>query len=233
MSAFRVLMVCTANHCRSPIAQQLLAHDAAARFGPDRAWLVDSAGTDVRAPWPLHEHARAVLAERLPEVAPHHSADLTPAAISSADLVLTASRQHRSSVVSMVPSALGRTFTILQFARLCTQVAPIVSSDSGELGRQLVVQAKLARSSLQPVPVELDDLADPMGRSINEFRICADEVQVAIEQMLRPLELDGRLIPVSPPVTAAAPAGPAAARPSIPRPTSTSPRRLGRHRAER
>lgn len=220
MAAFRVLMVCTANHCRSPIAQQLLSQGAAARFGDD-AWLVDSAGTDVRAPWPIHDHARAVLAERVPEVAPHHSTDLLPGAITSADLVLTASRHHRSSVVSMVPAAIGRTFTILQFARLCTQVAPIVSADAGELGRQLVINAKLARSSLQPVPVEFDDLADPMGRGIDEFRICADQVQVAIDSILRPLEFERPPAPVS-----GGAAGPA-------RPVPTSPRRLGRHRPPR
>ena len=217
MSEFRVLMVCTANHCRSPIAQQLLAHEAAAQFGSDQAWQVESAGTDVRAPWPMHEYASTVLAERLGEVAPHHSTDLTPAAIQKADLVLTASRSHRSSVVSMVPAALGRSFTILQFARLCAQVPPITSGDSGELGRELIAAAKLARSSLQPVPVELDDLADPMGQTLNEFRVCADEVQVAIDAMLRPLQLQ------LPP----APVGMAGGS----HPESTGPRRLGRHRA--
>ncbi len=221
MSAFRVLMVCTANHCRSPMAEQLLAHEAAVRFGPDGAWQVESAGTDVRAPWPLHDHAHTVLAERLPDVAAHYSMDLMPAAITRSDLILTASRHHRSNVVSMVPAAIGRTFTMLQFARLCTQVAPIVATDSGELGRQLITQAKLARSSLQPVPVELDDLADPMGGSLGDFRICADEVQAAIGEMLRPLELELPAAPV--------PAG--AARTA--RPVAASPRRLGRHRASR
>ena len=247
MSAFRVLMVCTANHCRSPIAQQLLAHEAVALFGADEAWRVESAGTDVRAPWPLHDHAHTVLAERLPEVALHHSADLTPAAIDRADLVLTASRHHRSTVVSMVPASIGRTFTILQFARLCTQVAPIVSADSGELGRQLVIQAKLARSSLQPVPVEMDDLADPMGHGVAEFRTCADELQVAIDAMLRPLQLsvDGQVplrapvpaaVPVRAPNAAPVPASPSpvtTVRPRPERPVAPSPRRLGRHRAGR
>ncbi len=163
-------------------------------------------------------------------MAPHHSNDLIPAAINRADLVLTAARRHRSSVVSMVPSALGRTFTILQFARLCAQVAPIVADDPGELGRQLVVQAKLARSSLQPVPVELDDLADPMGRGVEDFRVCADELQVAIEQILRPLELE---LPVSAAPTAAAVVRVPAGAVSTPRPVAPSPRRLGRPRAAR
>jgi protein-tyrosine phosphatase len=236
MSAFRVLMVCTANHCRSPMAQQLLAHEAASHFESPESWTVESAGTDVRAPWPMHEYALTVLAERLAEVAPHHSNDLTPAAINRADLVLTAARQHRSIVVSMVPAALGRTFTILQFARLCTQVAPITGDDPGELGRQLVVQAKLARSSLQPVPVEDDDLADPMGRGIEDFRVCADGLQVAIGQILRPLDLGLPAASVAAGPVSAAPVAPRAVpagAAGTPRPVPPSPRRLGRHRAAR
>ena len=54
-------------------------------------------------------------------------------------------------------------------------------------GRQLVVEAKLARSSLQPVPGEQDDLPDPMGRGIAEFEVCADRLQDAIDRILRPL----------------------------------------------
>ena len=194
VSSFRVMVVCTANHCRSPIAQQLLAHDAMVKFaGPDEtapaAWQVTSSGTDVPGPWPMHEYAVTALAQRLPRVAAHHSTPLQPAAIADADLILTAERRHRGIVVSMLPKAVGRTFTILQFARLCDEVAPITSSDPGELGRQLVVEAKLARSSLQPVHGDEDDLPDPMGRGLADFTACADRLQDEVDRILRPLTL--------------------------------------------
>ncbi len=227
MTSFRVLMVCTANHCRSPIAQQLLHHDSLAKFGPAGAWQVDSAGTDVRAPWPMHDHARTVLSERIAEVGPHHSTDLIAEAVQNADLVLTAARQHRGVVVTMVPAAIGRTFTILQFARLCDQVAPITGSDSGDLGRELVVQAKLARSALQPVPVEQDDLPDPMGRGLADFRLCADRLQEAVDSILRPVEL---LRPVRSAAghtaVASAPAPGRVARPAVSRPPVARGRRF-------
>ena len=91
LSQFRVLVVCRANHCRSPIAQQLLAYEAANRFGSGQ-WRIDSAGTDIPGAWPLHEHAATVLGERLPSVAPHRSVQLTAPRIADTDLVLTASR---------------------------------------------------------------------------------------------------------------------------------------------
>jgi protein-tyrosine phosphatase len=189
VATFRVLVVCTANHCRSPIGQQLLAHDARERFGDRDRWLIESAGTNIPGRWPLHPYAATVLAERLPEVAEHESIQLSPALIARADLVLTATRQHRSAVVSSLPAAIGRTFTILQFARLCDEVPPISDSDTGNLGQELVVQARLARSSVQPVPGEQDDLPDPMGRGLQDFRLCADRLQNSIDRILRPLTL--------------------------------------------
>ncbi len=196
MGPFVVLVVCTANHCRSPMAQQLLTHASAARFGID-GWWVDSAGTDIPGPWPLHRFAASVLAERLPEVADHHSIALDDAAIRRADLILTATRRHRSAVVSVLPAAIGRTFTILQFARLCDAVAPITGTDAGDLGRRLVVEAKLARSTLQPVPGDVDDLPDPMGQAMPAFELCADRLQHAIGRILRPIALVDTTSPAS------------------------------------
>ena len=187
MTAFRVLIVCTANHCRSPIGEQLLKFAIAQRLAAPDHWEVESAGTNIPGPWPLHPSAVSVLAERLPVVAEHYSRQLKPAMIQRADLVLTATRKHRGVVVSAVPAAVGRTFTILQFARLCDQVQPITAIEHSEAGRQLVVEAKLARSSLQPVPGDEDDLPDPMGRGIAEFEMCAERLQDAVARILRPL----------------------------------------------
>lgn len=188
-------MVCTANHCRSPIAEHLLARDAATLFGP-AGWRVRSAGTAVPGPWPLHEHAATVLAERLPAdrlpaLADHRSVQLTASLIADADLVLTATRQHRGAVVTLLPAALGRSFTIQQFARLCGVVPAFTADDPGEAGRELLTRAKRARSSLQPVPGDLDDLPDPMGGGLADFRECADRLQQSIDTILRPLVAPG------------------------------------------
>jgi len=170
------------------MGQQLLQFAAAARFG-EGAWRVDSAGTNIPGPWPLHEHAAAVLAARLPRVAAHTSRPLSAGLIGSADLILTASRRHRGIVVTAVPAAVGRTFTIRQFARLCDAVDPLagVDRDAGAAGRRLLAEAKLARSSLQPVPSEQEDLPDPMGGTPADFEACADRLQDAIDRILRPL----------------------------------------------
>jgi len=188
VSSFNVLVVCTANHCRSPMAAQFLRSAAQGRFGAGH-WVIQSAGTDVDAGRPLHQFAEAVLVERSSFFPGHGAVALTRESILAADLILTAAREHRARVVTMAPAAVGRSFTILQFARLVNQVPTITSSDAEELGRVLVVEAKFARGTLQPIPPDEDDLPDPMGRPLPAFRECADRLQDAVGRILRPLQL--------------------------------------------
>jgi len=195
LSTFRVLMVCTANYCRSPIAEQLLAAATRVRFGTGNAWAVESAGTDAWVSRGIHEFSAQVLEERGVFVSGHRSREISVSMIGDADLILTASRQHRSAVVRLAPAAIGRTFTMLQFARLAGAVEPIMAAHSDELGRQLLVEAKAARSRLQPVRPEEDDLPDPMGHPLQAFRVCAVTLDSVVQTMLRPLRI-------------AAPAGP-------------------------
>ena len=189
MSSFRVLFVCTANYCRSPIAQQLLIAECDRKFGPANSWIVESAGTDVRVVRPMHEFSVEVLRRRSAFVEGHWSVEVNNTMLERADLVLTASREHRAAVVRLLPAAIGRAFTIRQFARLAAVVDPIESTDPGELGRRLLTEAKAARALLQPVSPELDDLPDPMGGPIEGFEACAATLDVSIELILRPLRL--------------------------------------------
>ncbi len=187
MSSFAVLMVCTANYCRSPIAEQLLSAAAARHFGARNTWQVSSAGTDASFVSPMHEFSAQALLDRAALVDGHRTRQLDGDMLREADLVLTATREHRSAVVRRLPAAIGRTFTMLQFARLSDAVEPLTADDPGELGRRLVAEAKAARGMLQPVPPEQDDLADPMGRPLAEFQACADRLDAVVRSMMRPL----------------------------------------------
>jgi protein-tyrosine phosphatase len=189
MTPFSVLMVCTANYCRSPIAEQLLTAAADARCGTG-SWAVSSAGTAAYSVRPIHEFSAQVLTDRGVYTPGHRSRLLDAAMLRSTDLVLTATREHRSAVVRLLPAAIGRTFTMLQFARLAALVPPLHGDDGAELGRRLVVEAKAARPLLQPVPPEEDDLPDPMGRPLAEFERCAARLDAVVQAVLSPLRLE-------------------------------------------
>lgn len=110
-----VLVVCTANECRSPAAAALLA----AALGDDVRVL--SAGTRAMPGRPACPEAvgwltgAGALAVGL---GAHASAALDAGSVRDATLVLAASREHRSAAVALVPAVQRRAFTLTQAARL-------------------------------------------------------------------------------------------------------------------
>ncbi|WP_293787008.1 hypothetical protein [uncultured Aeromicrobium sp.] len=160
--AFRILTVCTANVCRSPLAAGLLR-----RRLDSEAFVVESAG--VRAPdgGRTDPHVVQRLTRRgiqLPDLA---ARQLTADIARRADLILTATRDHRTQVLEVFPGALRRTFTLVEFAAL----APRVAADSAD---DLVRGAAMIRTE---GPQDID-IADPIGQS-EEFH---DEVARRIEE---------------------------------------------------
>lgn len=182
-SGFTILVVCTANLCRSPMAEFLLA--SAVQKRPDLAgrWHVHSAGTQAAAGQPMHPLADAVLAERGVPHEPFRTRPLTAATIEAAALVLTASRDHRRRVVELVPGAVRRTFTLREFARLVAAM-PGSSGNGADRGRELLAAVPLARAGTSVNRPEDDDLIDPIGGRIRAFRRCADTIQEAVQRIV-------------------------------------------------
>ncbi len=180
MTAARVLFVCTANQCRSPMAE-LLFQQALQHHERTPAWDVSSAGTFAPDGRPMHPLARSVLEDRGIVVNGFKSRQLTPEIIADSDLILTAERTHRAEVVAVIPEALHRTFTLRQFARL-VEVGSSAPRDtpSGDDLAALVDMARRARSRSEPGD---DDLADPIGRRVGRrrhFKATADRVESAV-----------------------------------------------------
>lgn len=182
MTAGRVLLVCTANQCRSPMAEMILRH-ALVQHESALFWDVSSAGTRAEEEQPIYPVARDVLVARGIVVNGFRSRRLTPAMIEESDLVLTAERSHRAEVVSLVPDALHRAFTLNQFARLvgagATSVRGAFTGDDHLA--ELIDIARRARSRSQPGD---DDLADPIGRRRRHVEATALRIEIAVSTIL-------------------------------------------------
>lgn len=181
---FRVLIVCTANQCRSPLAEAVL-RQALAGAGLD--WQVTSAGTRAvsgRAPDPS---VTKLLRHRGIDEPSWSSSRLTTARVSEAHLILTAAAEHTRAVVALQPRAVRRTFPLLQLARLADQAPVLDCADSLAAGSALLRAAVAARSFVAPVAEGHEDLADPIGRSLRAFRACEARIDAAVGQILRPL----------------------------------------------
>jgi len=178
---FNVVVVCRANHCRSPLMEFLLRQQIELR---SLNWTVTSAGTEARPGQRVHPFAAEILAER--EIPTHGwvSRALTPSVLDGADLVLTASEDQRQLVESLDAYLVGRTFPLLQFAYLARSVHSARRLAAAELGPWLIQESYRRRKRLENLPVGQRDLEDPMGRSMNRFRRCAQLISDAYADVL-------------------------------------------------
>src|SRR3954447_2083491 len=167
---FRILVVCTGNICRSPMAQALLTHRLRERLGRDVAdahFAVTSAGTHGLEGHPIEPAAGRVLSSYGVEAADFAAREMLADHVDHADLVLAATREHRAAVVTMAPEATGRTFTLREFARLVTtaEVGAGSGTEPADAARALVRAALAQRGQARPERPADDDVADPYRRS--------------------------------------------------------------------
>ena len=99
----RILIVCTGNLCRSPMAMALLQ----AKLARDKArhdWLVESAGIWASAGRPASVHAVKEMAERQIDLADHSARPVTSRLLAQADLVLVMTRNHAEALETAFPN---------------------------------------------------------------------------------------------------------------------------------
>ncbi|WP_018334197.1 hypothetical protein [Actinomycetospora chiangmaiensis] len=231
---FRMLFVCTGNICRSPFAQFHTRFLLGARLGPwARAFAVHSAGTSAVRGHGMHDDSRAQLTTRRdhPDVAAFAARQLPDRDVLLADLVLTMTREHRSTVLGDVPKALPTTFTLREFARLLRAADP---ADVAALPRHpvrrahaLVALARGARGTVPAVSADEDAVPDPVsgGPEAHEAatRAIDESLRVFLDLLVPPPP--PRPLPPRPfPPGAAHPgAVPGPPRPGAPRPGAPGP----------
>lgn len=177
---FTVLFVCTGNICRSALGAQLLRArlDAADTTVDGLPIRVSSAGTGVEPglemPHEVVEQSRRFGGDPTG----HVPTALTRDIVADADLILTATRAHRSDVARLLPRASRITFTLPQFARLVTET----EADAGSDLRALVADAAAERGLVAPPPhADDDDVEDPYRRSPETYERVGDRVKDLVD----------------------------------------------------
>lgn len=179
----QVLLVCTGNICRSPMAEALL-RSALERRLADRTPSIGSAGTIARDGAPAMPEAVEAAAELGVDVSGHSARRLRPEDIRDAVVIVGMGAEHREDVQALVPEAETRTFTLKELVRLleATGRRPVDTTppDAGLAGAVADAHRRRAGS---PAIREEDDVIDPLGLSIQGYRAVAAELEDLCERL--------------------------------------------------
>jgi protein-tyrosine-phosphatase len=125
----KVLLVCTGNICRSPLAAALLERALRER---GLEVVVASAGTGAWDGAPASEGAYLVGLERGLDLSSHRARLLTRELVEQADLILTMARHHRARVDEL--GGEGRVFVLGEYAGREGEAVEVSDPFGGDLG---------------------------------------------------------------------------------------------------
>ena len=173
-----ILVVCTGNICRSPMAKGFLQHMAGERDAD--GVVVDSAGVAAWDDSPPTAETVMAMEERGIDLSTHLAQRLDRRAIERADLIVGMTAEHRDSVNRAVPEAEHRSFTLKELVQLLERAAQAGNAVSGgtadeRIGQSVEVADRLRSSPERPDVLD-EDVADPLGLGIEAYRAAAWEI---------------------------------------------------------
>jgi len=185
---FRLVFVCTANRCRSPMAEYLARRSLEQRQIPAKVVSAGRLESNIEAT----PGAVEAMARRKVDLTDHLSTRLTPEVLAGAHLVLVMERGHLSDVYQTLPDAIDHAFTLGEFPSLLRTIKrdPSLMSTASpfEGARQRIALANQARDPVRIlVDDESSDVADPMGRWALHYRRTAKQLASLIDASLNGL----------------------------------------------
>jgi protein-tyrosine phosphatase len=187
----RVLFVCAANQCRSPLGAALLRAQLQART-PDVVVEVTSAGIAAMAGTGATTSTIDAAKTLRVDLTAHESTRLDGAQVRAASLIIGMERRHVQEAVLLDPSAFSRSFTLKELVRRGRAV--------GRRGYRESLADWTTRVSAGRRPVDLlgasrdDDIDDPTTNPMIDHQSTAIEIDelvaTVVELIWNPLGLD-------------------------------------------
>lgn len=172
----RLLIVCTANRCRSPLGEAIAVRQLAA--GRILGTVV-SAGTEATDGAPATDGAIATARRLGLDLSGHASRPVTEELVAAADIVLAMEPRHVIEVVREHGGALASTFTVPELAGLVTSAAERSRGESIAAWLDRVAAGRTAITALAAPTID-----DPIGRPMRHYRAAARSIEVALARIL-------------------------------------------------
>jgi protein-tyrosine phosphatase len=173
-----ILIVCTANQCRSPMAAALLDRELTVRGVPAQ---IHSAGTNAVAGIPATDDTIVVMKAEGLDLSTHRSRPVGTADLGGADVVITMTRAQLRDLATRSPAAFPRLFTLKELARRA-QGQPRDKDE--ELG-VWITRLSAGRSTADLLGDDpVDDVEDPIGRPVEVCSAVARELADAVSRVV-------------------------------------------------
>lgn len=189
----RILFVCSANICRSPMAVKFLQ----SRLETVPHVEVKSAGF-LHSGRPVAREVLGTMRRWGLDLSSHLSSSVDAAIETSPDLILVMTRQHLRSLVDLDGRLFPRTFTLKEFVRLAEVEGHRAGQEDIETYVRRVSAGRTFSALLSP---DDSDIADPIGRRKKAYDRCAEEIETHTSSIATLLYPEHSREPTNPPAS--------------------------------
>jgi len=170
-----ILVICTGNICRSPVAAAMLQRRLTDAH-------VTSAGLSTEGE-PAHVHSIESAADLGLDLSGHRSRRLTADAVNEADLVLGMERAHVREAVLLAPPVWPRAFTLKELVRRMQNVGPRLPGDDL---RTWLAEVHAGREKAMLLGADpADDVEDPIDRPRSVFDQTTAEMHACVDALVK------------------------------------------------
>ncbi len=145
-----ILLVCTANQCRSPLAEAQLRRALTTQH-PELEWRIESAGTWASAGRPAHPDMRIAASEVGLELTSHRARNVESLGLADYDLILTMEQSHKEAIRVEFPTIRERVYQLSEMVGITYDIPDPIGGSLADFRTTVRELDRLLKFALQRI----------------------------------------------------------------------------------